>query len=128
MGPMGFPKTSVRNYHYMMYNIPEECRSQELNGSYCSLCYHGYHVMEKEVKRTWYQANKDDKTTQNTSKKISGRSDHFWVSVWMGVKHCMHAYVQMHVTETQVMTHQAQKVYSQFITSGFLCVINGNIF
>ena len=52
MGKIGRPETSVRNYHYTIYNIPEECRSQELNGLYCSLCYHGYHVMDKEVKRT----------------------------------------------------------------------------
>ena len=26
MGPIGCPETSVRNYHYMLYNIPEERR------------------------------------------------------------------------------------------------------
>jgi len=27
MGPIGFPKTSVRNYYYSLRNNPEECSS-----------------------------------------------------------------------------------------------------
>ena len=28
VGAIGCPETSVRNYHYMLRNIPEDCRSQ----------------------------------------------------------------------------------------------------
>ena len=36
MGPIGCPETSVRNYHYTLRNIPEECRSEKLS---CLLNY-----------------------------------------------------------------------------------------
>jgi hypothetical protein len=32
MGPISCPKTSVRNYHYTLRNIPEERRSEKLSG------------------------------------------------------------------------------------------------
>jgi hypothetical protein len=32
MGPMGFPQTSVRNYHYTLRNIPEERRFHLVRG------------------------------------------------------------------------------------------------
>ena len=49
-GPIGFPETSVRNYHHMSNNIPEECISQDSGDvlhvvvfsfrvQFCSLCY-----------------------------------------------------------------------------------------
>jgi len=32
IGPISCPETSVRNYHYMLRNTPEECRSRLLRG------------------------------------------------------------------------------------------------
>jgi len=32
MGPIGFPETSVRNYHYSLRNKPEELSSQLFRG------------------------------------------------------------------------------------------------
>jgi len=32
MGPIGYPETSVRNYHYLLYNGPEESSSHLLRG------------------------------------------------------------------------------------------------
>jgi len=40
MGPIGFPETSVRNYHYSLHNNPEECSSQTS------------HLLEKKCFRT----------------------------------------------------------------------------
>jgi len=30
MGPVGFPETLITNYHYLLRNNPEECRSDSV--------------------------------------------------------------------------------------------------
>jgi hypothetical protein len=47
MGPIGYPETSVRNYHHTLRNNQEECKSHLLHGGSlksrkpkCSLCAH----------------------------------------------------------------------------------------
>jgi hypothetical protein len=44
MGPMGSPETSVRNYHRLLRNNPEERSSQELHGHdyFILACYFFY--------------------------------------------------------------------------------------
>jgi len=39
MRPIGFPETSVRNYHYLPRNKPEERRSQLLRGGSLKSCF-----------------------------------------------------------------------------------------
>jgi len=39
MGPIGCPEMSVRNYHYLLHNIPEERSSHLHHGGSCVMYF-----------------------------------------------------------------------------------------
>jgi hypothetical protein len=88
MGQIGCPKISVRYYHYTIYNIQEERISQELNGLYCSLCYHCYHVTDKVVKEHDTMQIKMIKPHKMLVTKSQDKGPLLSLNV---VKQCMHA-------------------------------------
>ena len=52
MGPVGFPETSIRNYHYSLHNIPEQHSSQHCHVAYWTkykYCCSGDNII------MWYQ-------------------------------------------------------------------------
>jgi hypothetical protein len=54
MGPIVFPETSVRNYHYLLHNNPEECISQmESKGSNRKMAIEQFKTNHKTQKLMW---------------------------------------------------------------------------
>jgi len=53
MGPTGCPETSVRNYHYTLRNITDECRSHLFGGTTLKPRYFEYFMRSNWLSGAW---------------------------------------------------------------------------